>query len=127
MARSFPVSVIDRFGALKEAYSISDIVFVGGSLVGHGGHNIIEPALFSKPVIFGPYMFNFSDVADEFLKNDAAVLVRNRDELEINIRRLLSDKDRRAKLGDNAKRVVLNNQGALEISLSEVKKVLANG
>ncbi len=124
LAQRFPVSVIDKFGILNELYQIADIVFVGGSLCPHGGHNIIEPAVFSKPVIFGPYMFNFKDVAVEFLKNDAAIEVNNKDELEINLRRLLSDKDKCTKLGAAARKVVLDNQGALEISLNEVKKAL---
>ncbi len=124
LAGAAGVTVVDKMGVLKELYSISDVVFVGGSLVRHGGHNIIEPAIFGKAILFGPHMFNFKDVADEFLKNEAAIMVKDKDELESNCKRLLSDKEARIKLGRNAKKVVLQNQGAVENCLSAVRKVL---
>ncbi|MEI8176685.1 MAG: 3-deoxy-D-manno-octulosonic acid transferase [Candidatus Omnitrophota bacterium] len=127
LAAGLPVTIIDTFGVMKELYAIADIAFVGGSLVEHGGHNIIEPALFAKPVIFGPHMFNFKDIAEEFLKSGAAVLVRDAHELEIACRRLLKSKDERYRLGANAKAVVLRNQGALAATMDEVRKVLAHG
>jgi len=126
LAAGFAVTVIDKFGILKELYGISDIVFVGGSLIRHGGHNIIEPALFGKPILFGPHMFNFKDVAGEFLKANAAIMVRDRDECEVNCRRLLKDVNERSRMGESAKKVVLRNQGAVENCIAELKKVLGN-
>lgn len=126
LAAGFAVTVIDKFGTLKELYGISDIVFVGGSLIRHGGHNIIEPALFGKPILFGPHMFNFKDVAGEFLKANAAIMVRSQDECEVNCRRLLKDANERSRMGESAKKVVLRNQGAVENCIAELKKVLGN-
>jgi len=120
------VTVVNKFGILKDLYSISDVVFVGGSLVKHGGHNIIEPAMFGKPILFGPHMFNFKDVAGEFLKNSAAIMVKDADELEMNCKRLLADEGERRRFGENAKRVVSKNQGAVEICAVEIRKVLGN-
>jgi 3-deoxy-D-manno-octulosonic-acid transferase len=123
LTEGLPVTVIDKIGALQRVYSISDMVFIGGSLIRHGGHNIIEPAIFGKPVIFGPYMFNFKDVAATFLKAGAAVMVRDAQELEFRCRRLLSDKNERVALGEGAKKVVLENQGAVENCIHEIKRV----
>jgi 3-deoxy-D-manno-octulosonic-acid transferase len=124
LARGLNASVIDRIGALMDAYAIADIVFVGGSLVRHGGQNIIEPAVFSKPVIFGPHMFNFEGVAAEFLRGGAAIQVDGAPSLEAALRRLLRDGRERARLGENARSVVLKNQGAVEACLGEIKRVL---
>jgi 3-deoxy-D-manno-octulosonic-acid transferase len=121
-AKGRPVTVIDKIGILSRAYSVSDIVFVGGSLVPHGGHNIIEPAVFARPIIFGPYMFNFQDETREFLKGGAAIMVKDGKELLSECKRLLGDNREMARLGQNAKGVVAKNQGAVENCIAEVKK-----
>lgn len=118
------VSVIDKIGVLVDAYSAADIVFVGGSMVRHGGQNIIEPAVFAKPIIFGPHMFNFQNVAAEFLRNEAAIRVEDAQALEGALRRLLGDGKERARLGENARSVVLSNQGAVEGCLGEIRGLL---
>ncbi|MBI4982578.1 MAG: 3-deoxy-D-manno-octulosonic acid transferase [Candidatus Omnitrophica bacterium] len=71
------IFVLDTIGELLNYYAIADIVFVGGSLIKKGGHNILEPASLAKPIIFGQYMFNFRDTAKLFLKNSAAIQVNN--------------------------------------------------
>jgi len=121
-----PVTIVNRIGVLKELYSVADIVFVGGSLIDHGGHNIIEPAVFSKPILFGPYMSNFKDVADDFLKAEAAICVTDKSRLEANCRRLLLSEDDRRALGGRARVVVLKNQGALEKNIAEIKEIIPN-
>lgn len=118
------ITVVGAMGALKDLYRVSDIVFVGGSLVRHGGHNIIEPAMFAKPILFGPHMFNFKDVADEFLKNNAGISVNDKEALLENCRRLLKDAPLRQRLGLNAKNVVMKNQGAVDACLEETKRVM---
>jgi 3-deoxy-D-manno-octulosonic-acid transferase len=120
------VKVIDKIGVLREIYGIADIVFVGGSLIPHGGQNIIEPAAAAKPVLFGPHMFNFRDEAREFLNNGAAVMVRDASELENCCRKLLNGAGERSRLGQNARDVVLRNQGALEKCLAASRSVLKN-
>ena len=76
------VVVLDSIGELAQIYQLATAVFVGGSLVGHGGHNILEPAIFGKPIVFGAHMQNFREIADAFLANDAAVQVPSERELE---------------------------------------------
>ena len=72
------VVVLDTIGELAQLYQLATAVFVGGSLVDHGGHNILEPAIFGKPIVFGPHMQNFKEIADAFLTNGAAVQVHVR-------------------------------------------------
>src|SRR6266850_1090767 len=76
------VVVLDSIGELAQIYQIATAVFVGGSLADHGGHNILEPAIFGKPIVFGSHMQNFREIADAFLANDAAVQVASERELE---------------------------------------------
>src|SRR5207247_1145730 len=70
------VIVLDSIGELAQLYQVATVVFVGGSLADHGGHNILEPAIFGKPVMFGPHMQNFREIAEAFLVNGAAIQVR---------------------------------------------------
>jgi 3-deoxy-D-manno-octulosonic-acid transferase len=107
-----PVFILDTIGQLTSVYAIADIVFVGGSLIKKGGHNILEPASLGKPVLFGPHMFNFRDIADLFLNNKAALLVYNQDELKANIAHLLKNPSFVTGLGQRAKELILKNQGA---------------
>src|SRR4029079_3203495 len=74
--------VLDTIGELAQLYQIATVVFVGGSLVPAGGHNILEPALYGKPVVFGPHMENFAEIADAFVTNGAAVQLRGERELD---------------------------------------------
>ena len=74
--------MLDTIGELAQLYQLATAVFVGGSLVDHGGHNILEPAVFGKPIVFGPHMQNFKEIADAFLANGAAVQVQSERELE---------------------------------------------
>jgi 3-deoxy-D-manno-octulosonic-acid transferase len=71
------VLVLDSIGELAGLYSLADAVFVGGSLVRAGGHNILEPACFSRPPVFGASMENFREMADQFLDAHAGVQVAN--------------------------------------------------
>ncbi|MFH0935513.1 MAG: 3-deoxy-D-manno-octulosonic acid transferase [Candidatus Omnitrophota bacterium] len=106
------VFILDSVGQLVNYYAVADIVFVGGSLVNKGGHNILEPAFLEKPILFGPHMSNFHDIACLFIKTDAAIAVANQEELENNIESLLSDPRRCLELGSRARGVILQNQGA---------------
>jgi 3-deoxy-D-manno-octulosonic-acid transferase len=76
------VVVLDTMGELAQLYQLATAVFVGGSLADVGGHNILEPAIFGKPIVFGPHMQNFREIADAFLANRAAVQVQSARELE---------------------------------------------
>jgi hypothetical protein len=60
------VVLLDTIGELAQLYQVATVVFVGGSLVDTGGHNILEPAVFGKPIVFGPHMQNFAEIAQRF-------------------------------------------------------------
>jgi len=116
--------VLDTIGELAEVYQIATVVFVGGSLVRAGGHNILEPAVFGKPIVFGPHMENFAEIVETFLANDAAVQVRSGRELEAVILSLMGDPVRRARLGAAARALVETNRGAREKTLEAIAGVL---
>ena len=118
------VVVLDTIGELAALYQIATVVFVGGSLVRAGGHNILEPAALGKPVVFGPHMENFAEIAQTFLTNDAAVQVPSDRALEITIASLMADPVRRAKLGAAARALVETNRGARDRTLAVVVALL---
>jgi len=119
------VFILDTIGQLISYYALADIVFVGGSLVKTGGHNILEPASEGKPVLFGPHMFNFRDIADLFVKNKAGVLVRNGQELEEKIKYLLNNPQIIKELSKRAEELINQNQGATLRNAGILKKAYA--
>jgi 3-deoxy-D-manno-octulosonic-acid transferase len=116
--------ILDTIGELAQLYQIATAVFVGGSLVRAGGHNILEPAVYGKPIIFGPHMQNFAEIAETFLRNGAAVQVRTSRELEEALVSLMTDPVRRARLGAAARALVEANRGAREKTLAAIAGVL---
>jgi len=111
-SNSRTIFILDSIGELLNYYAIAEVIFVGGSLVKKGGHNILEPAALGKPVLFGPQMFNFWDIAELFLSAQAALVVSGPEELKTKISDLLSDPSLIAQLGKRAREVVFRNQGA---------------
>jgi 3-deoxy-D-manno-octulosonic-acid transferase len=118
------VVVLDTIGELAQLYQIGTVVFVGGSLVDAGGHNILEPAVFGKPIVFGPHMQNFAEIAEAFLEQGAAIQVRTGHELESALLELLGDPVRRASLGAAARALVEANRGARTKSLAAIAQLL---
>ena len=116
--------VLDTIGELAELYQIGTIVFVGGSLVSGGGHNILEPAVFGRPIVFGPHMENFAEIADAFLANGAAVQVRSPRELDEAVVGLMGDPVRRARLGAAARALVEANRGAKGKTVAAIAALL---
>ena len=118
------VVVLDTIGELAQLFQIGTAVFVGGSLVDQGGHNIIEPAVFGKAIVFGPYMQNFAEIARAFVENDAAIQIRTPRELEHALLGLLNDPVRRARLGAAARALVEANRGARGKTMTAIAKLL---
>jgi len=118
------VVILDTFGELAQLYQIATAVFVGGSLVNQGGHNILEPAIFGKPILFGPHMDNFREIADTFVTNGAAVQVQSERELEEVLLTIVSDPVRRARLGAAARALVEANRGAKDKTLAVITDLL---
>jgi 3-deoxy-D-manno-octulosonic-acid transferase len=111
------VVVLDTIGELATVYQIATVVFVGGSLVATGGHNVLEPAVFGKPIVFGPHMENFAEIAEAFVSNGAGVQVAGDEQLDDTLMSLMSDPVRRARLGAAARALVEANRGAKEKSV----------
>jgi 3-deoxy-D-manno-octulosonic-acid transferase len=118
------VVVLDTIGELAHLFQVATIVFVGGSLVDHGGHNILEPAVHGKPIVFGPYMQNFKEIAEEFLRSQAAIQVADAAELSDVCARLASDPVERARLGAAARALVEANRGAKPRTLQAIEGLL---
>jgi 3-deoxy-D-manno-octulosonic-acid transferase len=116
--------ILDTIGELAQLYQIATTVFVGGSLVPAGGHNILEPAVHAKAIVFGPHMQNFGEIVDAFLAKEAAVQVRGERELEETIISLMADPVRRARLGAAARALVLANRGAKDKTLAVIADLL---
>lgn len=105
------VLILDTIGELGRIYSLADLVIVGGSFVPIGGHNILEPAAHGKPIVVGPYMFNFKEIFALMERHDAVVMT-DAPRLAEEVGALLADKERCARLGDNAWRLIQENRGA---------------
>jgi len=120
------VLVLDTIGTLRSIYAVADFVFIGGSLVPKGGQNLLEPALFAKPILFGPYMDNFQDIVHLFLKEGAVKQVRGKEELADMARTLLENERLGKSLGEKAKKVLEAHQGVVQRYLEILKEFLTN-
>lgn len=118
------VVVLDSIGELARVFQLATVVFVGGSLVDAGGHNILEPAVFGRPILFGPHMQNFAEIAHAFLEHQAAVEVGSARELEEALPALVGDPVRQASLGAAARALVEANRGAKDKSLAVIAELL---
>jgi 3-deoxy-D-manno-octulosonic-acid transferase len=125
-ALSVPGSVmlLDSVGELASVYGVADVVFVGGSLVPAGGHNILEPAAHGKPPVYGPSMENFREMARQYLEVGAAVEVNSAEGLAAAWAVLLADPERSARMGTAARRLVEQNRGATDRVLARLGKIL---
>jgi len=118
------VLLLDSVGELPGLYRLADAVFVGGSLVPAGGHNILEPASFGKPPLFGPSMENFREMAAQFLRAGAAIQVSCPEELADAWVELIQNGARREQMGRKARELVDQSRGATERSLKRVAALL---
>ncbi len=108
------VYLADTMGELKMLYAAADVAFVGGSLVPVGGHNVLEPLVIGIPVIFGSYMANFKDIADQVLAYKAALQCADKATIIQAIQSLHADKQFRNTLINNGKAFVSANRGAID-------------
>lgn len=121
---SADVVVLDSMGELAAVFSLATVVFVGGSLVPAGGHNILEPALFGKPVIVGPSMSNFAEIAALFIDADAVVQVPDGPGLTKAVLELFEAPARRDALGSRARALLEQHRGAGHRTLDAIAHVL---
>ncbi len=126
--------LLDSIGELRAVYPLSEIVFVGGSLIPHGGQSVLEPAIAERAIVTGFYTMNFAEIVKEFLAQDALIQLPNLPEGEIPeklaevLSQLLEDVERRRKLAKNAFDVMKSNRGATEKTIEYIKSfLLADG
>lgn len=117
--------VVDTLGELLRYYAAADVAFVGGSLVPIGGHNMLEPAALSVPVIVGPNTFNFAEIAASVIDAGAAQCIAEGDALGAVVTRLLADGGTRTRMGAAARAVFEREQGAVARTMTIVQHVLA--
>jgi 3-deoxy-D-manno-octulosonic-acid transferase len=120
-----PALILDTIGELAGCYAMAEAVFVGGSLVPQGGHNPIEPAAAGVPVLFGPHMEDFAEIADELIECGGARRIDAADALAEELLRLLTDSVARGLAADAASACVRANRGVVGRHLDAVNALLA--
>lgn len=114
----------DSMGEIMAYFAVADVVFIGGSLVETGGHNMLEPAALSKPILFGPHVFNFGEISSALLKQQGAIQVQNANQLLKETTQLLANDKASKNLGNNANQYFKSQQGALKILVKQIEKLL---
>ncbi|MGO8943287.1 MAG: 3-deoxy-D-manno-octulosonic acid transferase [Syntrophobacteraceae bacterium] len=122
--RQEEVLIVDSIGHLVALYSLARVAFVGKSLTVKGGHNIIEPAVFGKPIVIGPHMQNFNDITQAFLAGNGVIQVKDAAELKAAIEKLLDEPDMSRGLGDRARMIVHRHRGATARALDLIRGVM---
>jgi 3-deoxy-D-manno-octulosonic-acid transferase len=119
------VLLLDTMGELMNVYSLGDVALVGGSFVpGIGGHNLLEPAYFARPVLYGPYLTTYLGMAEMLEAGGGGVRVEGADGLYRGLKDLLSNDILRKKTGENARKVVESNRGAVERTVEALERFL---
>ena len=117
------VLLLDSIGELSGLFALADLVFMGGTLASRGGHNVLEPALFAKPVICGPHMENFQAIADEFRAARAFVEIEDASRLSAAVKHLLEDPDRAEKFGQRALACAEGRRGATARAVAAAREL----
>jgi 3-deoxy-D-manno-octulosonic-acid transferase len=120
----YPVLLIDTIGELGRIYAVGDVIFVGGSLVHHGGHNVLEPAAHAKPILVGPSMENFKDSYSLLSKVGACRMIKNTAELTQATLQIAKDDALRKKMGEASIQVIRENRGAAIRSIGFLQNLL---
>ncbi len=118
------VLILDTLGELVALYQLCTVAFVGGSLVPIGGHNILEPAVFAKPLLFGPHMHHFPELAQMLEEAGGAIQVQDGDDLYHEVERLLRQPEEAEMVGQRAVQVLQANRGALAGTCDAVVAIL---
>lgn len=125
------IILLDSIGELRAVYPLAEIVFVGGSLIPHGGQSVLEPAIARSAIVTGFYTMNFSDAVKEFLQQEALIQLPELEEKQISSKlaevfgELLQDKEKRRKLSVNAFGVMQKNRGASQKTIENLKLLLS--
>ena len=124
--KSTQIYIADTYGEVSNFLEHCQFVFVGGSLVDHGGQNFMEAALYSKTIIVGPYMYNFIEETEDFLKNNAMIMVKNSSTLKHVFERLIKSKQRRELFGANAKKILKTKENIINNYIDEIQNLMSD-
>ncbi len=123
------IILLDTIGELRAVYRFADVVFVGGSMVRRGGHNIIEPAVYGRPIIVGPHTENFRQIVSDFAQAGAVTEIgvagpQGTAALARELIRLLTDAELSKATGARAREILLNNRGATRCAMGAIREVI---
>jgi 3-deoxy-D-manno-octulosonic-acid transferase len=124
-SNALDVWVVDEMGLLPGFFDRADVVFVGGSLAPHGGHNILEPAAHGRAILVGPHVEHFRGVVDDFLEGSALVRLPSSSELYPELLRLLTDKTERQALGRRASELYQTGRGSAQIYARKLRDLIS--
>ncbi|MGQ4001435.1 lipid IV(A) 3-deoxy-D-manno-octulosonic acid transferase [Francisellaceae bacterium CB299] len=114
----------DTMGELLQLYYVSDITFVGGTLIDNGGHNLLEPAALKKPIISGTSLYNFSQISKALIKNKALKRIKNSDELSKEVSFLFNNSKELQQMAENSYKTFKAHSNVLELQYNEIVKFL---
>jgi 3-deoxy-D-manno-octulosonic-acid transferase len=121
------VFLLDTLGELRRFYAGVDVAFIGGSLIPHGGQNVLEAAMAGIPVLFGPHVSNFRVICENLLEAGAAIQVNNADELARGVTRFLTQPETAMAYGERGRAYVESNRGALANVLALIHGLMGQG
>jgi len=119
-----PVILLDTVGELASLYAAAQVVFIGGSLIPHGGQNLLEPAAQGRPVLHGPFMHNFAEIRALFDGAGAALQIEGADDLERQLGALLDDPERADRMGRLGRQILETHRGATRRTAELVEALL---
>lgn len=123
-AKGYDILLLDSVGELYMLFSVCDLVFMGGSLVPVGGHNLLEAAVFGKPTVFGPHMHNFRDIASIIISNKAGYQVSNEKELIQIMKHFIDNPTELSEASNNCKLIFDENSGATDKNVEIIKGLI---
>lgn len=121
---TWDIGIVDTFGELPRYYALATIVFIGGSLIPHGGQNPLEAASLGRPIVFGPFMHNFADIAQQLTAHQAARQLTSPAELTTTFQALLTDQADTLAMGARARALTERSQGAVQRTLDALTPLL---
>lgn len=119
------VLLVDTLGELSLFFGLADIAFVGGSLIQHGGHNPIEPALWNLPILSGLHCHNFLEITEQLVRVGSLRQCADKEELYEHLLDLFTDADSRQQAGYSSKQVIANNQGSLVRQRGQIERLIS--
>jgi len=117
------IILVDTMGELRNLYAVSSLAFVGGSLINHGGHNLMEPAAFARPIITGPGCFNFRYEMQALNRAGAVFTVKSSDDLQKTLETWLSNPQQFIEAGKKARQVLVSMAGASGRTIAQLKQL----